>query len=259
MLAHVYKGQQLPIPFYVQPKLNGLRALYQNGQFWSRDEIQWQPAVVHHIVSELAQVVAPNWILDGEFYTHGQSLQQINSAIAVKRLFPTQQTLSISFNVFDAVSERPFHIRYPEVIQSLRDLKHTKLVPTHVCTTLDEATDLFNKYKNQKFEGIMYRLDPHGYTEAKRVSHLLKRKAWLDEEFEIIGFEEGEGKCNGLLGALVCRTPSGKSFRVGTGFDDITRKLFILDPPIGLLAKVQFIGYSDSGIPTNTSFQGLVE
>ena len=57
----------------------------------------------------------------------------------------------------------------------------------------------------------------------------------------------------------ICTASNGKKFRVGTGFDDVTRKLFIFDPPIGQLAKVQFIGYSDEGIPLNTSFQGLVE
>jgi DNA ligase 1 len=259
MLAHLYDGRDIPGIFYVQPKLNGIRALYQNGGFWSRDEVKWRPEVVLHITEELRQVVPSKWILDGEFYNHGWSLQQINSAIGVKRLYPTLNTHAISFNVFDAISERPFIDRFSDLIYVVRDLKHTHLVPTYPCDSPDCATELFNRYKRFRYEGIMYRLDPHSYAIGKRVSFLLKRKAWHDEEFQIIGIEPGLGKYSGSLGALVCITPNGKEFRVGTGFDDGTRLLFNLTPPVGSLAKVQFIGYSDEGIPLNTSFQGLVD
>jgi len=258
MLAHVFKGASIQSPFFVQPKLNGIRGLYQNGRFWSRDEIPWHDEVIQHVADELVQVIPLDWILDGEFYRHGWSLQQINAAIAVKRFHKTPQTPQISFNVFDIVSVQPFPIRFATVVPLLRDLKNSFSVRTHICETLEQSTNLFCFYRRQGYEGIMYRHGNEGYV-SKRCNHLLKRKAWFDSEFRIVGLEEGIGKCSNTLGALICITADEKRFRVGTGFDDATRKTFFIDPPIGQLATVQFIGWSDAGIPLNTSFQGLRE
>jgi DNA ligase-1 len=202
--------------------------------------------------------VPHGWILDGEFYHHGWSLQQINSAIAVKRLHKTPATEAVSYNVFDIVSTEPFYLRFASVVPMLRDHKSVRAVPTHVCDTLDQALSYFHHYKRTGYEGIMFRHGPDGYL-SKRCNSLLKHKAWFDSEFRIIGLEEGTGKCTDTLGALVCVTPAGKRFRVGTGFDDATRKMYFLQPPIGALASVQYIGLSDEGIPLNTSFQGLRE
>lgn len=258
MLAHVFKGEYIQPPFFVQPKLNGVRALYQAGRFWSRDEIPWHSEVVSHITSELLQTVPSDWILDGEFYCHGWSLQQINSAIGVKNLSKTPRCKQVSFNVFDIVSVAPFPERFAQVVPLLRNLKNSFAVPTHVCEQLDQGLSLFHHYKRQGYEGVMYRHGSSGYV-SKRVNSLLKQKAWFDAEFRIIDIEEGTGKCSNALGALVCVTPAGKRFRVGTGFDDATRKMYFLSPPIGSLANVQYIGLSDKGIPLNTSFQGLRE
>lgn len=259
MLAHVLALKKMPPPFAIQPKLNGVRCLYQNGIMTSRDEIPWSLTMLTHIRNELTTLnLPPTWILDGELYVHGWSLQQINSAVAVKRNEPTDQTFSVTYNVFDTVSLQGFLTRFKAIAPLLRDLKHTKIVPTHLCNSHDEADALYLHYRKLNYEGIMYRRLDSPYEPNKRVHTLLKRKGWCDDEFEIIGVVEGEGRCEGMVGALVCRASNGQTFNVGTGFDDVTRRQFLSSPPIGLFAKVQYLSLSDGGIPLNPSFQCLM-
>ena len=59
MLAHKLQDHQskLPEKVYIQPKLNGVRALYAAGTFQSRDEILWKQPVLQHLRDELLPLI----------------------------------------------------------------------------------------------------------------------------------------------------------------------------------------------------------
>jgi ATP-dependent DNA ligase len=74
----------------------------------------------------------------------------------------------------------------------------------------------------QGFEGLVYRRvqDPVD-------SLLLREKKVCTAEFRVNGFEEGEGKYRGSLGALVCGTqkdPTSAEAKIGSGFTDEERQ-----------------------------------
>ena len=52
-------------------------------------------------------------------------------------------------------------------------------------------------------EGVMLR-NPYAPYEGKRSKNLLKVKRILDAEAKVVGYEEGNGKHKGRLGALKC-------------------------------------------------------
>ena len=60
-------------------------------------------------------------------------------------------------------------------------------------------------------EGLMLR-HPESFYETKRSKSLLKVKSFADDEAMIIGYEVGQGKCKGLVGALRVRTKDGTYF-----------------------------------------------
>jgi ATP-dependent DNA ligase len=283
MLAHVYEDKRwVGGPCWLQPKFNGVRALYQAGCFQSRDEHPWPKGFLKHLTDPL-QAMFPDkrTILDGELYVHGWKLQRINQAVAVNATVrgQTADTLEVSYYVFDAVSfGKPFFVRFNEVEGTIRQLQHPKI---HAATTVQppnrEWVEQFYAHTvSDGFEGIMYRVGLCPYTVPKqpkenskgflsdknnRVWHLLKRKSWMDEEFFCIGVEEGEGKRAGKVGAFICQLNGYNNpgrFGVGSGLTDTEAKYYFDNPPIGRKIKVKFLTYTEDGIPFNPTIEAIL-
>lgn len=78
------------------------------------------------------------------------------------------------------------------------------------------------------FEGIMIK-DLDAKYECKRSHSWLKMKPFIEVSLTVVGIEEGTGRNEGKLGALICEgKDDGKSIRVnvGSGFTDADRKEF---------------------------------
>lgn len=265
-------------PCYVQPKLNGVRALYQRaaapgrcaGVFQSRDEKIWNTEVLQHLHNEFAIVDMGDFILDGELYRHGWRLQRINGAVATNRSQPREDTHEVCFHVFDVVDpNRNFSDRWFEIYHGLvaAELPRVKAVPTMLVQDREEMERSFHLYTSQGYEGIMLRPDgpyefgvtPHGT--RKNSKFLWKHKAWEDGEFECIGVTQGEGKADIGIGALVLRVFHGTmdvEFKVGTGFTDEDRIELMRNPPIGKLIRVRYLCLTDDGVPFNPSFLAVM-
>lgn len=272
MLARTYGPKFNRWPVYVQPKLNGVRALYQQvepssdsaaGVFQSRDEKQWKESVLFHIEDELTTLELNGVILDGELYRHDWKLQRINGAIAVNRNDPVADTLEVCFHVFDVVNPLfPFSERWIDVANQLRaaNLPHVKVVDTSLVHDRDQLDRYFHMSTALGYEGVMLRPDgPYefgvtGHGTQKRSEYLWKYKSWLDDEFRCIGVSQGEGKADIGIGALILITIDGGHFKVGTGFDDAERVEFMKNPPIGKLVRVRYLCLTEDGIPFNPSF-----
>jgi DNA ligase-1 len=260
-------------PCYVQPKLNGVRALYQNGVFQSRDEKIWTFGVLHHLHMELSTFVPNDLILDGELYRHGWRLQRINGAVAVNRLTPRDDTHEVCFHVFDVVNpDEPFSRRWFEIYSGLvaAELPHIKAVPTTFVQDRDEMRRAFELYVSEGYEGIMLRPDgPYTFGEkySERAGHntrynspyLWKHKAWEDGEFKCIGAIQGEGKADIGVGALMLLVGDGPYvFNVGTGFSDEDRVELWNNAPIGKLVRVRYPYLSEDGVPQCPSFVAVM-
>jgi DNA ligase-1 len=75
--------------------------------------------------------------------------------------------------------------------------------------TFEVAMKFYKKLINKGYEGIMFRNYDMPY-EQKRSHSLLKYKEFIDDEFIIIGAEEGKGHLAGHVGAFVCKIEDGK-------------------------------------------------
>jgi len=87
----------------------------------------------------------------------------------------------------------------------------------------------FNKEAIEKgFEGIMIK-DPNAPYECKRSTSWLKQKPFIEVSLTVLETEEGTGRNEGKMGALVCEgTEDGKLIKVnvGSGFTDEDRDEF---------------------------------
>lgn len=265
MLAKVFNGRNIKAPCFVQPKINGIRAIWiPNHGFFSRDLKQWNPEVLPHLVSILPGL--SKLPLDGELYKHGMSLQDINSRVAVNRTKPHPNVEVIEYHVFDVIAEAPQYKRLMYLRQALPVVSSRSplvVVPSHHIEFLEEADDLFDMYVNLGWEGIMYRdyAAPYGLekscgNKANRWNYLLKRKSYEDIDGTIIGVYEGDGQFEGAVGGFKVRLESGVVFNCGGGLSVTQRHLFWrhrheMD---GTAVKIRIEELSNDGVPLRARF-----
>ena len=102
----------------------------------------------------------------------------------------------------------------------------------------------FNKEAiEQGYEGIMIK-NPTAKYECKRSTGWLKQKPFIEVTLEVVDYEEGTGRNEGRLGAIICKgIDDGKtiSVNVGSGFSDVHRDEYWnnRDALIGNLVEVR--------------------
>ena len=248
------------------PKLNGLRCMFIPGRgFFSRDGKRWNDAVLKHIVPPTT-----DYIIDGELYCHGLSLQRINSAVGVNRLEPGFDADYITFHAFDLVEPKFNALTRMLLLEKIlndhkSETQAINLIEWEICKTRIELDDCYNDYITKGYEGQMIKsvfgsYMPQGEKERSTMN-LQKRKAFLDAEFECIGrVVSTEGKCAGKLGALKFVTSKGVVFEVGTGFTDEEREEYIApNYHFQRKATIKYLNLTDDGRPFNASFVGWRE
>ena len=80
-------------------------------------------------------------------------------------------------------------------------------------------------FRSGGYEGIMIK-DPYASYECKRTVNWLKLKPFIEVTLEVVDVEEGTGRNQGRLGALVCEgEDDGRVIHVnvGSGFSDSDR------------------------------------
>ena len=119
----------------------------------------------------------------------------------------------------------------------LKDFKHIfddcgniDIVPQRefdldILTDEIEFRDYMKEMVDAGLEGVMIK-DPNAIYECKRSVSWLKMKPFIEVSLEIVGYEEGTGRNQGRLGAVICEgKDDGKTISVncGSGFSDSDR------------------------------------
>lgn len=266
MLAHEFekRGKKLQYPVDVQPKLDGVRCLakIEDGkvELVSRSGKPWN---VPHIAEMLSRLFPRgNYVLDGELYVRGESLQTITSW--VKKLRP--ETERIQYWIYDVPvwngeeglswgERRSF---FEPLIDLLRKTKGEKLGPadpivivwTGKAETAEEVHERERKFVADGFEGAIVRTGKGLYEWGHRSPDLLKVKSFKDAEYEVVGFQDGVGKMEGAV-VWTCKTPEGKHFNVTPKCSMEERREFFWKANrfVGKKLTVRYFTLSDDRIP----------
>jgi ATP-dependent DNA ligase len=103
----------------------------------------------------------------------------------------------------------------------------------------------------QGYEGQMVRLNEK--YENKRSKSLLKRKEFIDEEYTILGIEEGQGNKTGMIGSFIFENKDGKRFNSSPKFNwEVCKQMWDeRDTLIGKQATVKYFNLTpgDSPVP----------
>lgn len=188
---------------FVQPKLDGLRAISENNTLMSRNG---KPYVA------CPHLFQNGTTLDGELYTH-QYKDDFNKIVSLcKKQKPDANELKeseqkVQYWIYDYPAHKGvFSERYQALMdywsQNTDKFKGMKLVDTFEVHSWEEIKQFHEKFLEKGYEGTIIRLDLGPY-ENKRSKQLLKYKDFIDEEFKIVGAEEGTGGRTGTIGYFI--------------------------------------------------------
>lgn len=198
-------------------------------------------------------------IIDGELYTSEVSFNRLNGLLKKEKITEKdkQDLLTVSFNIYDTVSDKFYEERY-EFIKQFVDT-NILLVESYFVNAEDKIlTEYLEKFLEEGEEGAIIRQLDKPY-EFKRTWQLLKFKLFEDAEFEVVGFEES--KRGGMAGAIVVKLDngSGETFKAGLKFSHEECKEMWENQSkyIGKLATIEFFGRSEYHVPRHTKCKVL--
>ena len=218
MLAHEFKkkGEKINFPCFIQPKLDGVRAIGLNNQLYSRNGNVFP--TLNHIKKEMEDN-KEQLILDGELYTDDINFEKIVGLVRKNNKTKQEEidSLKIYYNIFDYIdSKLTFENRLKNLKNFIQkhNFQYLKLVNTEICKNKEEVEFYLDKYIKEGYEGLILRNKNGLYEENKRSYNLQKLKKFKDEEFKIINYTTpSEGKEVGCV-IWECVTKEGKKFSV---------------------------------------------
>lgn len=258
-------------PADLQPKLDGARSLayWEDGKvvLLSRGLKKWN---LPHISEQLAKILPPAAMFDGELYFHGVNRQTIQKWISKTR----PESAKIEYHIYDI----PVSDDGEEKLWEERRLDLDRLVPgepmkghpdtpnivkvmTLEVHNEDEVMSFQTACIEAGFEGAMFRNRKGKYDSGNRSSDLLKIKTFDDDEFLVVGYKDGSGKNVGVV-TWKCKinTPCSKNCDyycdyctfdcdpLGS-YPDRAKWFLAGDSYVGKWMTVKFQGFSDDKIP----------
>lgn len=247
---------RMDFPAYVQPKLDGVRMLFDGEVGWSR-----KLKTFGDHVSELFEDLqfGGEVYLDGELMLPPDEHSFQETVSAVKR----EQDLSekLRFYVFDLYAEdepgKPFEKRLQLMKGWFSALSSNgasgapiEIVLTTKAESHDEVLEAHAKYVKQGHEGTMVRSASGPYKDATtRSGNLLKLKGFTDAEFEIVGVREGKGKFQGMA-VFICASENGEFEVTPKGTEEERARLFEdREQIVGKDLTVRFQNLTEDGLP----------
>jgi ATP-dependent DNA ligase len=257
MLAHEYKKQKAKViyPVFVQPKLDGYRALYdgKNDKILSRAGKEYKILYGTQLYKDLQKY--KNITLDGELYVHDKDFQfEIYGILRKKKLGKDDaKTLDkIQYHVYDIMNEAETFEKRNITLAKLTETNHIKPVLTYFVKNSSDLDEVHKKFVADGYEGTMIR-NKKGMYIHNRSTDLLKYKDFDDNEFKVVGFEkETDTKGDGATPVVwVCQTVDKKEFRVPSkGTREERSKLYENGKKyIGKMLTVQYFGLTNDNIP----------
>ncbi len=248
LLAHNAPPGLDPAGYWVSEKYDGVRAL------WDGKTLRFRSGRI---------VAAPPWFiaklpatpLDGELWMGHGTFDALSGA--VRRTQPLDaEWQKVKYMVFELPNAEGTSTTFTQRIWQMQAIVKTAGWPQLQAVEQTEIASHVALQARLKAvvaaggEGLVLHRASAPVTSG-RSDVLLKLKAALDAEAEVVGHVPGKGKFEGMLGALEVKTTGGQTFKLGTGLSDAQRQ----NPPaIGSTVTYTYRDVTPSGKPRFASF-----
>lgn len=202
MLANKWENRKKYIsePFYVQPKLDGVRLLV------SKDGGISRTGKIVPGTEILGKGLKKGQYVDGEAFDPNLNFEELTS------IFKTDP-LKLKFHVFDYFDLNKLDMTFEERWKKVKSLKnsHYEYVETTLVMLRNHVPSIHEKHVKEGHEGTMIRDRDSVYEVGQRSNYLLKFKDFQTEEYEIVGAKTGHGRDADAV-VWVCKTEDGQQF-----------------------------------------------
>jgi DNA ligase-1 len=262
MLAEKFqqRGKAIKFPCFIQPKFDGTRTVglcgIPSGKpcLYSRNRKTY-PHLEH--IQAVLRKLPSGLILDGEVFTKALPFQEIVGLVKKKTLLDEDKPKHalLEFHVYDVVDTTKTCEERLAILSGLFKGGFEgagtvlKLCPTEELASKEGLKAKHDEYVAAGFEGIMLR-NKKGLYIGKRSAELQKYKEMMDDEYKIVGFEQGTGDEEGCV-VWKCVTPEGRTFRCRPKGTHEERRVLFKDgaSAIGKMLTVTYQELTTDGIP----------
>lgn len=257
MLASQYEQKlvdKIQWPAMVQLKMDGMRfnAIVRDGQCEFKSRNGKTIDLLGNLEKEFVELAnGIDTVFDGELLVKDDSgtlNRQTGNGIlnkAGKGTITDTEAAMVYATIWDIIPYMYFidsycPTPYKDRFARLKEADKISIVPNFIVENIDEAQAKFKEYYDQGEEGIILK-DVNAPWENKRSKALIKFKGELECDLKIVDIEDGTGKYEGMLGALVCESEDGIiKVKVGSGFNDEDRKKIKKQDVLGKVVAVKY-------------------
>jgi len=251
MLAKLFDAKRLKFPCYGSPKIDGVRAKFRNGVFYSRNG---HPYVgLEHLENQLQGMTEE---LDGELLAAGVSFQEGSGLIRSDNPTPSA--------VFHLIELPTIKAPFVERLSMMEDLQevHKGGIFAIQHKILQDEDDVMHYYKASReagYEGAVIKPIDYEYV-GTRSYNWMKMKNVDTADLIVTGVYEGKGKYEGQLGGVIVDF-NGQPNKVGGGWNDGQREFFWHYPQsiIGKCIEVLYMEKTNDGNMRHSRFERFRE
>jgi DNA ligase-1 len=245
LLARIAEPEVDPTGFLVSEKFDGVRAL------WDGRTLRTRTGKVLDAPKDFTARLPPE-ALDGELWLGRGRFDEVSALVRRRRPEPGawREVQLLVFEMQRAGGRFDERVKHIQAIVGRVQWPQLHAVVQAVVADRTELKARLHAVLDAGGEGLMlHRADAPNL--GGRSEALLKLKPVHDDDALVIGHTPGQGRLDGLLGALQVRNADGVVFLVGSGFTDEQRRV---PPPIGALIVYRFRGQTSHGVPRFASF-----
>ncbi|MEA1955436.1 MAG: DNA ligase [Campylobacterota bacterium] len=229
--------------WYMSEKLDGIRAYWDGKQLISRNGKKFQ--VPNFFIKDF-----PKHKLDGELWTTRGDFSNIVSIVNKKK--PHNGWNNITYNIFEVPDANG---TLPQRLSLVNKTKYIKIVKQIEIKDKNHLDIFLKEIEKKGGEGVVVRDSNLSYYSGRN-NNSLKLKSYIDAECEIVGYNKGHGKYDGLVGSLSCRMQNMQIIKIGSGLNNNQRNI---PPKIGAIITFKYYGLTSKGNPRFPVFLRLKE
>ncbi|WP_339119013.1 hypothetical protein [Halomonas sp. BMC6] len=270
-LAEPVEYERCLWPMLIQPKLDGVRVLAHvqisksTVTYYSRKGLTFSS--MEHLTADCLKMAMAfqsvsavdmgegkyrDVVLDGEVF--GDNFKESISAVRKKDKAATNTKYHLydwmfADEFFETSCDRKQHKRLMLLRNAFNvidpELDNIRVVPTYKVASESEAIAKYDQLIGQGFEGAVLK-KPYSLYSFRRSYDWMKMKPEESADLMIVGYEEGTGKYEGQIGALIVDF-NGVEVSVGSGLTDDLRASLMGERFLGRIIEVAYMEVTPDG------------